>query len=243
MESQLSYFKSQKIMLLKSCTQYARKFGKLNSGHRAGRDVFIPIPNRGIAKEWSNYYIIALISHASKVMLKILQARLQQYVNRKLPDVQTGFRKGRGTRDQIANIHWIIKKSKRIPEKTSSSASLTVSKPLWITTNGEKFLKKWEYQNTLPASWETRMQVKKQQLEPDMELVPLTGSKLVKEYIKVVYCHLAYLTYKQSTLCEMLDWMKHKLESRLLWEISTTSDMQMTPSLSQKAKRNLRASW
>ena len=117
-------------MLLKSCTQYARKFGKLNSGHRAGRDVFIPIPNRGIAKEWSNYYIIALISHASKVMLKILQARLQQYVNRKLPDVQTGFRKGRGTRDQIANIHWIIKKSKRIPEKTSSSASLTVSKPL-----------------------------------------------------------------------------------------------------------------
>ena len=130
MESQLSYFKSQKIMLLKSCTQYARKFGKLNSGHRAGRDVFIPVPNRGIAKEWSNYYIIALISHASKVMLKILQARLQQYVNRKLPDVQTGFRKGRGTRDQIANIHWIIKKSKRIPEKTSSSASLTVSKPL-----------------------------------------------------------------------------------------------------------------
>ena len=73
------------------------------------RSVFIPIPKKGNAKECSNYHAIALISHASKVMLKILQARLQQYVNHELPDVQTGFRKGRGTRDQIANIRWIIK--------------------------------------------------------------------------------------------------------------------------------------
>ena len=80
--------------------------------------VFIPIPKKGKAKECSNHHTIALISHASKVMLKILQARLQQYVNRELPDVQAGFRKGRGTRDQIANIHWIIKKkNKRVPEK------------------------------------------------------------------------------------------------------------------------------
>ena len=76
------------------------------------RSVFIPIPKRGNAKECLNYCITALISHASKVMLKILQARLQQYVNRELPDVQAGFRKGRGTRDQIANIHWIIKKAR-----------------------------------------------------------------------------------------------------------------------------------
>ena len=81
------------------------------------RSVFIPIPKKGNAKECSNYCTIALISHASKVMLKILQARLQQYVNRELPDTQARFRKGRGTRDQIANICWIIKKSKRIPEK------------------------------------------------------------------------------------------------------------------------------
>ena len=74
------------------------------------RSVFIPIPKKGNAKEYSNYHTIALISHASKVMLKILQARLQQYVNRELPDVQAGFRKGRGIRDQIANICWIIKK-------------------------------------------------------------------------------------------------------------------------------------
>ena len=76
------------------------------------RSVFIPIPKKGNAKECSNYHIIALTSHASKVMLKILQARLQQYVNRELPDVQAGFRKGRGTRDQIANICWIIKKAR-----------------------------------------------------------------------------------------------------------------------------------
>ena len=80
------------------------------------------------------------------------------------------------------------------------------------------------------------MQVKKQQLELDVE--KLTGSKLGKEYIKAVYCHPAYLTYMQSTSCEMLDWMKHKLESRLPGEISITSDMQMTPPLWQKVKRN-----
>ena len=79
--------------------------------------VFIPIPKKGNAKECSNYRTIALMSHASKVMLNILQARLQQYMNHELPDIQTGFRKGRGTRDQIANIRWSSKKSKRVPEK------------------------------------------------------------------------------------------------------------------------------
>ena len=83
---------------------------------RLKRSVFIPIPKKANAKECSNYRTIALISHASKVMLKILQAMLQQYVNRELPDVQAGFRKGRGTRDQIANIRWIIEKL-RVPEK------------------------------------------------------------------------------------------------------------------------------
>ena len=104
------------------------------------RSVFIPIPEKGNAKECSNYCTIALISHASKVMLKILQARLQQYVNRELPDVQAGFRKGRGTRDQIANILWIIKKEES-SRKTSISVLLTMPKPLtvWITTNCGKF--------------------------------------------------------------------------------------------------------
>ena len=101
-------------------------------------------------------------------MLKILQTRLQQYVNHELPDVQAGFRKGRGTRDQIANIHWIKQESSR---KTSISALLTMPKSLtvWITINCGKFWKRWEYQTTWPASWETYMQVRKQQLELDME--------------------------------------------------------------------------
>ena len=105
------------------------------------RSVFIPISKKGNAKEWSNYLTLALISHTSKVMLKILQARLQQYMNCELPDVQAGFRKGRGTRDQIANIHWIIKKNES-SRKTSISALLTMPKTLtvWITTNHGKFL-------------------------------------------------------------------------------------------------------
>ena len=103
------------------------------------RAVFIPIPKKGNAKECSNYCTIALISHASKVMVKILQARLQQYMNGELSDVQVGFRKDRGTRDQIANIRWIIEK-----------ALLTLPKPLtvWITVNGGKLFKRWEYQTT-----------------------------------------------------------------------------------------------
>ena len=135
-------------------------------------------------RQWevcSNYCMIVLISHTSKVMLKILQARFQQYVNHELPDVQAGFRKSRGTRDQIANIHWFMekarefqrkkKKKQKNKKKTYISALLTVPKPLtvWITVNCAKFWKRWEYQTTWPASWETCMQVRKQQLELDME--------------------------------------------------------------------------
>ena len=130
------------------------------------RLVFILISKKGNAKECSNYCTIALISHASKVMLKILQARLQQYMNREHPDVQAGFRKGRGTRDQIANIRWVIKKAREFQKK---SALLTMPKPLtmWMTTNCRKFFKKWGHQTTWPASWEICMQVKKQQLGLD----------------------------------------------------------------------------
>ena len=103
-------------------------------------------------------------------MLKILQARLQQYLNCELPNVQDGFTKGRGTRDQIANICWIIEKAREC-QKTSTSALLTMRKPLtvWITINCGKFWKRWEYQTTWPASWEICIQVKKQQLELHME--------------------------------------------------------------------------
>ena len=115
------------------------------------RSIFILIPKKGNVKECSNYHTIALILHASKVKLKILQARLQQYMNQELPDVQVGFRKGREARDQIANVRWIMQESSR---RTSTPASLTMPKSLtvWITTNSSKFFKRWEYQTTLPAS-------------------------------------------------------------------------------------------
>ena len=105
----------------------------------------MPIPKKGNAKKCSEYHTIALISHASKVMLKILQAGLHQYVNCELPDVQAGFRKGRGTRDLIAKIIGSLKKQESSRE-TSASALLTMPKPLtvWITTNCGKFLKRWE---------------------------------------------------------------------------------------------------
>ena len=115
-------------------------------------------------------------------------------------------------------------------------------KPLtvWITGNCGKFFKSWEYQTTSLGSCKICTQVKKQQLSPDME--QRTGSKLEKTYIKAIYCHLAYLNYMQSTSWEILDWMKHKLESRLPGEISITV-MQVTPPLWQKVKRNWGASW
>ena len=128
-------------------------------------------------------------------MLKILWARLQQYLNCELPYVQAGFRKARGTRDQIANICWIIKKAREF-QKNIYFCFIDYA-------NCGKFLNRWEYQTTWPASGEICMQIKKQQLELDME--QQTGSKLGKEYIKTVYCHPAYLIYMQSASWEILD--------------------------------------
>ena len=133
------------------------------------RSVFIPIPKKGNDKECSNYHIITLISHASKVMLKILQSRLQQYVNCELPDVQAGFRKDRGTRDQIVNICWIIEKASELQKNFcfidyAKAFDCVDHNKLW------KFWKRWEYQTTWPASWETYMQARKQQLELDKKI-------------------------------------------------------------------------
>ena len=144
-------------------------------------------------------------------MLKILQARLQQYVNCELPDVQAGFRKGKGTRDQIANTCWIIKKAREF-QKNICFIDYTKAFDCVVHNKLVESFKRMEYQTTWPVSWETCMQVKKQQLELDME--KQTGSKSGKEYIKAVYCHPAYLIYMQSTSWETLGWKKHKLESR-----------------------------
>ena len=118
---------------------------------------------------------IQLHSHASKNMLKILQARLQQYMNQELPEVQAGFRKGKRTRDQIASTHWIIEKAREFQKNTDFCLIDYIKIFVWIITNWGKFFKRQEYQTTLPASWEICMQVKKQQLEMDME--KQTGSQ------------------------------------------------------------------
>ena len=189
-EFQLSLFQILKGDAVKVLYSICQQIWKTQQWPRDWkRSVFIPIPKKDNAKECSNYHIIALLSQPSKVMLKILQASLQQYMNHELPDVQARFRKGRGTREKIAKLCWIIEKQKS-SRKSSTSALLTTPEALtvWITTNCEKFWTRWEYQTTWPASWETYMQIKKQQLELDME--QQTGSKLGKEYVKAVYCHL-----------------------------------------------------
>ena len=220
-------------MLWKCCIQYASKFGKLSSGHRTGKGQFSFQSQRKAMPKNSQTTTQLQSSQASNIMFKILQARLQQYVNCEPPAAQAGFRKGRGTRDQVANICWLIKKAREFQKNiyfcfidyTYAFDCVDYNK-LW----------KMEYQTLWPAYWEICIQVRKQQLELDME--QQTGSKLGKENVKAVYCHPAYLTSVQNTSWETLGWRKHKLESRMLGEISITSEMQMTPPLWQKVKRN-----
>ena len=164
-------------MLWKCCTQYASTFGKLQQWPQDWkRSVFIPIPKKGNAKECSNYCTIALISHASKVMLKILQARLQQYMNRELPDFKLVLEKAEEPEIKLPASDGSSIKQESFKE-TSISPLLTMPKPLtvWITINCGKLWKRCKYQTTWPASWEICMQVRKQQLELDME--QQTGSK------------------------------------------------------------------
>ena len=137
-EFQFQILKDDAVKVLHSICQQIGKTQQCPQDWKSS--VLIPIPKKGNAKDCSNYLTIALISHASKLMLKILQARLQQFMNLEVPNVQAGFRTGKGIRDQIANIHWIIKKARQF-QKTSTSALLTMPKPLtvWITINCGKF--------------------------------------------------------------------------------------------------------
>ena len=158
------------------------------------RSVFIPILKKGNVKKCSNYCTIVLTLHVSKVMLKIFQPRLQQYVNQELPDIQAVFRKGRGIKYQFANIWWIIEKAREL-QKNIYFCFMEYSKIFDCVDHNKlwKILQEMEYQTALPASWEIWMQVKKQQIELVME--QRTGSKLGNKYVKAVYCHPAYLTY------------------------------------------------
>ena len=178
MEFQLSYFKKMKFLKRWCCESAALNMPANldNSAVATGLEKvrFHSSPKERQCQRMFKLPYNVLISHTSKVMLKILQARLQQYVNRELPDVQAGFRKGRGTRDQLASIHWIVKKA-RVFQINICFCFIDYAKAfVWITNSG-KFLKRWEYQTTWPASWEICMQIRKQQLELDVE--QLTGSK------------------------------------------------------------------
>ena len=150
------------------------------------RSVFIPIPKKGNAKECSNYLTIAIISYASKVMLKILQARLEQYMNCELPDVKVGFRKGRGTRDQIANICWFTEKAREF-QKSIYFCFIIYAKSFDCMDHDKlwKILKEMGIPDHLNC-------LLRNLFEPDMERQ--TGSKLRKEYFQAVYCHPASLT-------------------------------------------------
>ena len=230
MEFQLSCFKSKVLHAICQQIWEAQQWPQ-----DWKRSVFIPIPKKGNAKEHSNYRTIALISHAGKVMLKILQARLQQCMNPELPDVQAGFRKGRGTRDQIANICWIIKKAEF--QKTTYFCFIGYAKAFDCVDH--KRLWKILKEMGIPD-----LTCLLRNLYPGQEATVRTVhgttdcSKLGKEYVEAVYCHCACLIYMQSTSCKMPGWMKHKLESRLPGKISITSDMQMTPPLWKKVKKN-----
>ena len=161
------------------------------------RSVFIPIPKKDNAKEYSNCCTVVLISCASKVMLKLLQARLQHYVNQELPDVQLGLEKAEEPEPKLPTSLRLLKEQ-RNSRKTSPSASLTILNPLtvWITTNWGKFFE-MGIRDHLTCLLRNLYAGKKKQLELDMKRQ--TGSKLGKEYVKAVYCHPAYLTYMQST--------------------------------------------
>ena len=204
--------------------------------------VFIPVPKKGNAKECSNYHTIILISQASKVMLKILQARLPQYVNWELPYVQTGFRKGTGTRDQIANIHWIIDKAKKFQKNIY----------FWFIDYAKAFdcvdhNKLWKILREVGIPDHLTCLLRYLYTGQGATIRTRHGTTDCFQIRKGV-CQVCILSPLLIwLLCrvhhEMLDWMKHKLESRLPGEISITSDMQMTQSLWQKAKKNKRASW
>ena len=158
------------------------------------RSVFIPIPKKGNAKECSNYHTTALISHTSKVMLKILHARLQQYMNRELPDVHAGFRKGRGSRDQIANIPWIIEKAREF-QKNIYFCFIDYAKACDCVDHNKvwKILKEMGIPDHLTCFLRNLYAGQEATVRTDTE--QWTGSKLGKEYVKAVYCRPVYLTY------------------------------------------------
>ena len=210
-------------MLLKCCIQNVSKFGRLSSGHRSWKCQF-SFQSQRRAKAKNVQTTIQLCS-LHMLCSKSFRGGFSSRWTENLQIYKLDFQEAEEPEVKLPVFigSWRNQGSSR---KTSTSVLITL-KPLtiWITANCRNSLKRWEYQISLPVSWETCMHVKKQQWEQIIE--QLSGSKLGKESDKAVYCHPAYLTSMQSTSCEMLGWMNHKSESRLPGEISRTSHMQI----------------
>ena len=192
------------------------------------RAIFIPIPKKDNAKECSNYCMIVLISHASKVLLKILPARLQQYVNRELPDIKAEFRKGRGTRDQIANIRWIIAKARELQKNIycftdyAKAFDCVDHNKLW------KILKEMGILDHFTCLLRNLYAGEEATVRTRLETMDwFKTGKGVHDGCILSPC--LYNLYTEYLYTEMLSWLSYKLKSRFLGEISTTSDIQMIP--------------
>ena len=236
MEYQLSYFKSWKMILWKCCTQYASKFGKLSSGHRTGKGQFSSQSQRKAIPKNAQTTEQLHSSHTSKVMLKILQASFQQYMNHEFPDVQAGFRKGRGTRDQIANICWIIEKVRKF-QKNIYFSFIDYAKAFDCVDHNKlwKILKERGIPDHLTCLLRN--------LYAGQEATVRTGHGTTDWFQVGKGVHQGGIlspclfNLNSEYIMRNAGWMKHKLESSLLGEISITSDMQMTPPLWQKVKK------
>ena len=192
-------------MLWKCCTQYVNKFGKFSKGHRTGKGQFsFQSQRRAMPKNVQTTAQLHSFHMPARSCSKSFKLGISSTWTENFQMYKLDLEKAEEPEIKLPTPIGSQQKQENFI-KSSISDLLTMPKPLtvWITTNCGKFLKIWEYQTTLPASWETCMQVKKQQSEPDME--QQTGSKLGKEYVNTVYCHPAYLTYMQSTSWKTLD--------------------------------------
>ena len=214
-------------MLLKCCSQYVSKPGKLSSGHRTGKSQFHSNFKERQCQECSNYCTIVLISHASKVMLKIVQVWCQQYVNPEFPGIKVEFRNSQGTRYQVANIPCIIKKATEF-QWSRNSASLTTLKPLTVDNKKLwKILKEMGLQDHLTCLLRN--------LYLGQQATVRTGHGTTNwfqigkgEWQDCILSHCLYNLYAEYIM-QNLGWMSHKLESKVLGEIQITSNMQMIP--------------
>ena len=220
-------------MLFKCCTQYASKFGKLSSGHKTGKGQL------SFQSQWKAMPKMLKLPHncthfTYKQMLKIFQARLQHYVNQELPDVQAGFRKSRGTRDQIANSCWIIEKEREF-QKTSISALLTMPNPLtvWITINCGKFWRWWDYK---PPELPLEKPICRSGSTVRTGHGTTDWFQIGKGVRQGCILSPGLFNFFAEYIMQNAGPDEAQAGSRLLGEISVTSDMQMTPPLWQKPR-------